>query len=236
MKNGTDAPVYRLLKWIWLLYQALILPLSALYLSTPQTRLSVIPLARIILFLLGAAFLVLWLIAQSLLALYRFPLGTPTALRLVSGHVLQFVLILLAGASWPFTFYLSFFTTLTAIVIMVLILSAWKLLARPGRWLRVFLFIVLALSCLLFLQIFLGPLLIGFSGLRPWPKTLDIAAMAANIGYTVQALYGFSIFARPGPRVPLFDREWQRWAPATVIMLMLSAAAAVVVGGIRGIQ
>jgi hypothetical protein len=236
MKNGTEAPVYLLLKWIWLVYQALILPFAALYLSTPQTRLSVIPLGRIVLFLLGAAFLVLWLIAQSLLAMYRFPLGTPAARRLVSGHVLQFVLILLTGTSWTFAFYLSFFTTLTAIVLMVLILSAWKLLARPGRWFRVFLFIALAFFCLLFLQIFIGPLLIGFSGLLPWQKALDIAAIAANIGFTVHALYGFSIFARPGPPVPQFDLEWQRWAPATVIVLILSAAAAVVVAGIRGIQ
>ena len=173
---------------------------------------------------------------QSLLALYRFPLGTPGALGLVSSHALQFVLILLAGASWMFSFYLSFFTTLTAIVIVALILSAWKLLTRPRHWLRVLLFVSLALLCLLFLQIFLGPLIIGFSGLLSWQIGLDIAAMAANIGYTVHALYSFSSFARPGPRLPLFDQEWQRWAPPTVIILILSAAAAVVVGGIRGIH
>jgi hypothetical protein len=236
MRNENDSPAYRLLKWTWLFYQSLILPLSALYLSSPQSRLSVIPVARIGLFVLGAAFVVLWIIAQSLLSMYRFPLGTAPALRLVSGQVLQIVLILLAGASWTFAFYLSFFTTLTAIIIIVLVVSAWKLLARPRRWLRVMLFVSLVFICLLFLNIFLGPLLIGLSGLQPWQRMLDIAAMAVNAGLTVMILYGYSIFSRPAPRVSMFDQEWQRWAPATAIMLILSAAAAVVIAGIRGIQ
>ncbi|MCJ7611298.1 MAG: hypothetical protein MUP19_03470 [Candidatus Aminicenantes bacterium] len=236
MRNGNDSPSYRLLKWAWLLFQASILPVSALYLSTAPSELSVIPVARIALFLLGSAFLVFWLIGQSLLAMYRFPLGTAPALRLVSGQALQFVLIFLAGASWTFAFYLSFITKLAAVIILVMILAGWKLLARPLRLFRVLFYLCLAFLCLLFLNIFLGPLLIGLSGLQSWQIAVDIAAMTLNIGQTVYTLYSYSIFARPSRLSPLYDRAWQKWAPATVILLILSAVAAAVIAGTRGIQ
>jgi len=236
MDKVNVSPVYRLLKWIWLLFQASILPVSAIYLSTPPAELSVIPVARIGLFLLGAAFLVFWLIGQSLLAMYRFPLGTAVAARLVGSQAFQFVLIVLTGASWTFAFYASFITTLTAVIIIVMILSGWKMLARPVRWLKVFFYLCLAFLCLLFLNIFLGPLFIGFTGLETWQVVLDIAAMALSIGQTVYALYSFSIFGRPTRLGPLYDKAWQKWAPATVIVLIISAVAAVVIAGTRGIH
>jgi len=236
MSNENVSPAYRLLKWIWLLLQASILPISALYLSTPPSELSLIPVARLLLFFLGAAFLVFWLIGQSLVAMYRFPLGFGPAVRLVGGHSLQLALIFLTGASWTFAFYSSFFATLAAVVIIFLLLAAWKLLARPVRWLRVFFFVCFAALCLTFLNIFLGPLLIGFSGLKTWPTVLDIAAMALNIGNMVYALYSFSIFAKPSRLGPHYDRIWQRWAPATVIFLILSAVAALVIAGTRGLH
>lgn len=234
MGNETDSRAYRLLKWSWLLCQSMILPLSALYLFSPMSNPMIMPFSRIALYLLGAAFLVLWIMAQSLLSMFRFPLSTASALRLVSGQFLQFIVIVLAGNSLAFAFYLSFFTSMTAVVALALIASGWRLLARPFRWFRAMLFFILAGLSFCFMGMFLGPLLSGFSELLFGQTALDIAAAAANIGFTVRILYGFSIFARPGTMDALYDREWQRWAPATFIMLTLSVIIAVTIGGVRG--
>lgn len=234
MGNGMDSRSYRLIKWTWLLYQSSILPLSALYLSSPMSNPIIVPFSRIALYLLGAAFLVLWIMAQSLLSMFRFPLSTASSVRLVAAQFLQLVAIVAAGNSLTFAFYLSFFTSLAAIAILVLITSGWKLLTRPFRWLRALLFLVLAGLVFCLMGIFLGPLLSGFSELLTRQTVLDIAVLAANVGFTVRTLYGFSIFARPDKLDRSFDREWQRWAPATFILLTLSVIVAATIGGVRG--
>jgi hypothetical protein len=70
----TNNRLYLAVKWLWLLVQALILPLATLHAAAvPDGRWPVaVPLPLLVIF--GTAFLVLWLIAQSLLVMARFPL------------------------------------------------------------------------------------------------------------------------------------------------------------------
>jgi len=220
---------YLWIKRAWLLYLAAILPLTAVHLSV-YARKPVSPSPRgFLLYFLGAVFLVLWLIAQSLLGMSRFPLETRPALRLVSASYLQILIVLLLGSSWTYPFYLAFLTTLAAIVILVLIGAGWKCLAPPRSLGKILLFFVFPIFTAPLFWFLLPPLISGLAALRPWQIALEITVIAGTIGILVRTLHGLSIFARPTPLDPLYYREWERWAAPTIIILILSATAAILI-------
>ncbi len=236
MSNGKEEGGYRLLKWVWILYLASLSPLAMIYMSSPESRLGVVSMSRIGLSIFGASFVIFWIATQSLLAVYRFPKGTVPAARLLAGQALQAALALVAAPSWSFALYTCFVSILTALCVLVLALSGWKLLARPIRLFRVLVYVCFVALCFLFYQIFLGPLSIGFSALSGLSLVVIIAAMAVNVVNTVLVLYHFPVLAKPVRLGPDYDRVWQRWAPPTMVLLIASAVAATVMAGVHGIR
>ncbi len=66
--------LYRWNKVLWLLMQALVLPMSAIYLSRIPALTLPNELLKILFELVGSFQLILWLIAQALLIMHNFPL------------------------------------------------------------------------------------------------------------------------------------------------------------------
>lgn len=231
MNDKPGNRLYRSVKWLWLLLQALILPLAALRAAAPRIHWPLV-LPAPLLFLVGAAFLVLWLIAQALLAMARFPLTLRGGLLLVGGTVAQFVFQLASGDSLPGAAYALFFATLAALVVLVAIMAFAAVRQRRGsRPARMF--ALLALLPAVGLAWFLAaPLCQPFSRLSPWRQALEWLVPALNSGLIVYSLYRFSIYAPTPENDDAYAREWERWAAPTIIILILSAAAAIVLAGI----
>jgi hypothetical protein len=76
-----------------------------------------------------------------------------------------------------------------------------------------------------------APLPPAFSRLSSWRAALDWLVLALNSGLIVFSLYRFSIFAPPPGNDAAYTREWERWAAPTIIILILSATAAIALSG-----
>jgi hypothetical protein len=224
------------LKWVWLLYLASNLPLAMLFLTRDESRVGLISMSRIGVFALAAGFLVFWITTQSLLGMFRYPLAPLLSARVLASQVIQAALVLWASRSWPFVFLTLFMTILTALTLVVLALSGWKLLSRPIRWFRVLVYATFVALCVLFCQIFLGPLIIGLKGMGAMRLVAIIAVIALNSVNTALVLYHFPLPAKPVRLGADYDREWQRWAPRTFILLIASAIAAAVLAAVGGIR
>ena len=231
---------YRLLKWTWLLSQGLMPILAAVYVSG-FPRSSFLPAGAFWKFLFSAGStgaLVLWLIAEALLLMYRFPLKTSGAVKLVAGFFIQFLVLLLTGGSPGFAAFVYIFVTLAALAGCFLLIlgrlaigpwregkGAWNFLAVAG----------FLLAAGFFPLILLFPYLrAGFQGQCLWSMTANGIVLLVNTGITIRTLIDFSIYGRPDPLKEAYYEEWEHWAAPTVILLILSVVAAVVVAGVRG--
>jgi hypothetical protein len=231
MANHERVKFYRALKWLWLLLQALILPLAALHAVSLGVRWP-LALPALLLYFAGAAFLILWLIAQALLAMARFPLTLKGALLLVGGTVAQFAFHAAAGGSLAAAAYAVFFATLAALAALVGTMAIAAVTQRIGS-LQARLAALLALLPTAGLVWFLAaPLRPVFFRLTGWREALDWLALALNSGLIATSLYRFSIFAPPADNEAATTREWERWAAPTIIVLILSATAAIVLAAI----
>jgi hypothetical protein len=114
--------LYRAIKWLWLLLQALILPLAALHAVSPRIPWP-LPLPALLIF---------WLIAQALLAMARFPLTLKGGALLVGGTVAQFAFLVASGGSPAAAAYSLFFATLAALVVLTAIMAAIAASRRIG--------------------------------------------------------------------------------------------------------
>lgn len=239
MSNNLANSLYRAIKWLWLLLQALILPLAALHAVSPAIRW---PLAgtrgiagilpTLLLGLVGALFLIFWLIAQALLSMARFPLTLKGGALLVGGTIAQFTSLVVSGGSFTAAAYAVFFATLAALIVLAVIMAAMAARRRIGSP-RARLAALLALLPALGLAWFLAtPLRPVFSPLPAWRQALDGLVLALNSSLIVFSLYRFSIFAPPPDNDAATTREWERWAAPTIIILILSATAAIVLAGI----
>ncbi len=239
MDNGERNRLYRAIKWLWLLLQALVLPLAALHAVSAGVRwpLSVTPridgaLPALLLYFAGAAFLILWLIAQSLLSMARFPLTLKGGALLVGGTVTQFAFAAAAGGSLAAAVYAVFFATLAAlaaVVAVTTVIAAWQRLGSLPARLAALLALLPATGLLWFLA---APLRQAFARLTAWQEAFEWLLLALNSGLIVFSLYRFSIFAPPGENDAAYTAEWESWAAPTVIILILSATAAIVLAGI----
>jgi len=233
MNDRATNGLYRAVKWLWLLLQALILPLAALHAVSARVRWP-LALPAPLLFFIGAAFLVLWLIAQSLLAMARFPLTLKGGLLLAGGTVVQFAFLVASGGSLAAAAYALFFATLAALVVLIAIMTVIAFRRRLGSQ-RARLAALLALLPATGLVWFLAaPLMPAFSRLPSGRQTLDWLVLALNSGLIVFSLYRFSIFAAPAENDAAYTREWERWAAPTIIILILSATAAIALAGFAG--
>lgn len=230
---------YRAIKWLWLLLQALILPLAALHAVSPAIRwpLALAPgidgvLPSLLLGLAGALLLIFWLIAQALLAMARFPLTLKGGALLVGGTVAQFTSLVASGGSLPAAAYAVFFAVLAALIVLAAVMAVFACRRQLGSP-RARLAALLALPPAAGLAWLLAaPLLPMFSRLSPWRQAFDWLLLALNSGLIVFSLYRFSIFAQPADNDAAYTREWERWAAPTIIILILSATAAIVLAGI----
>jgi hypothetical protein len=231
MGNEQGNRLYGAVKWLWLLLQALVLPLAALHAVSPEIRWPLIMPAPLLYFA-AVAFLVLWLIAQSLLAMARFPLTLKGGALLVGGTVAQFASAIAAGGSLSEAAYALFFAVLAALAVVAAIMAVFAAIRRLGSpWAR--LTALLALLPAAGLAWFLAaPLRPAFSRLPAWRAALEWLVLALNSGLIVFSLYRFSIFAPTPENDAAYTREWERWAAPTIILLILSAAAAIVLAGV----
>jgi len=231
MNDRVTNRLFRAVKWLWLLLQALILPLAALHAVSPAVRWPLV-LPAPLLYFAAAVFLVMWLIAQSLLAMARFPLTLKGGLLLAGGTVAQFAFLAASGGSLPAAVYALFFATLAALAAVAAVMVAAALRRRlgpaPAR-----LAALLALLPLFGLVGFLAaPLRPALARLPAWRQALEWLVLALNSGLIVFCLHGFSIFAPAPENDAATTREWERWAAPTIIVLILSATAAIVIAGI----
>ncbi len=220
---------YKVAKWSWLALQGLILPLAAVHLTPAGATRGTLPLLPV---LGGTALLVLWLIGQSLLAMYRFPVERGPAVQLVLGYLAQLLCMLALGGNLFAASFVTLGVTLVALWVTALglIASALRrgLVSRPAGFLG---------AGALFLVGFFArwlwpPFWAGLAGLAPWARTLNLLVLAANVALTAGHLRGLTTLA-PAPADPEQEEEWQRWAAPTIITLILSATAAIVVAGLR---
>ena len=232
MSPEASSRLYRTSKWLWLLLQALILPLAALHAVSAPVRWPLSLPAPLLAFA-AAAFLVLWLIAQSLLCMARFPLTPKGGLLLVGGTVAQFASLAASGGSLPAAAYSVFFATLAAlaaILAMLTTLAVWRRLGSAPVRLAALLALLPMAGLLWFLA---APLRPAFSGLPAWQRVLEWLVLALNSGLIVFGLYRLSIFAAPADDDAASNREWASWAAPTIIILILSAVAALVIAAIN---
>jgi hypothetical protein len=177
--------------------------------------------------------LVLWLIAQSLLAMARFPLTMNKALLLVGGTVAQFAFLIGSGGSLARAAYSTFIATIAALAIIAAILTVVALRRQTGPPAARMAALLVQLPMAGLIWFMIAPLSPAFSRMPFWRELLEWLVLAANSGLVVFSLYRFSIFALPGEADAAYDLEWERWAAPTIIILILSAAAATVLAGIR---
>jgi len=238
MSSEQGNRLYRAIKWLWLLLQALILPLAALHAASPAIRwpLTFKPgiagvLPTLLLALVGALFLIFWLIAQALLSMARFPLTLKKGALLVGGTLVQFASLVVSGGSPAAAAYAVFFATLAALIVLVAIMAVMAAKRRIGSP-RARLAALLALLPAAGLAWFLAaPLRPAFSRLASGQQAFEWLVLALNSGLIVFSLYRFSIFAPPPDNDAAYTREWERWAAPTIIILILSATAAIAMSG-----
>ena len=222
---------YRAIKWLWLLLQALILPLALLYALRAPVRWPLSLPAPLLIFT-SALFLVLWLIANSLLSMARFPLTLKGGALLVGGTIVQYAFTAATGGSLSAALYAVFFAKSVALAVVVAVMVV--IAARRRQWPKPSRLAVLSILPPLagLLWFLVTPLSQAFARLTIWEEAFEWALLALNSGLIVLSLYRFSVFAQPVENEEAYTAEWERWAAPTIIVLILSAAAAIVLAGV----
>ncbi len=244
--------LYRDVKWIWLLVQCAMPLLAVWYVlrylaADPKSVYMLFPLSpdlhKLILGFSGGLYVVLWLIAESLLGMYRFPLKLSAALLTTGGFFLQFIMLALTGDSPFFAAFTGIYITMAAVfvsfVIMgfVLLTRETQILLRTSvvKLLKFWLFSLLATVAGLAPLIFLfSPLWSEYRNLSTFFKITNAVILASNTYGIVYQLKSLSIWGDPDPLHAQFDEEWKEWAPRTIILMILAVTAAFIAGGILG--
>ena len=235
----------RVLKWIWLLSHALTFPLAILYFV--RTHLPVYePASRALsAFLSGAGLIclaaspVIWIITESMLSMYRFPLSARRAAMLVGGFYCQLGIVSYAGESVAFAMFVCVYTNLLAAFACAAPLFARILRreqpAHPAALrMRGRLLPAAAATTLLLLAppaVLFPYLRAGFAQMEGTALLSAILATLANTALAARELIGLSVFGRPDPRDQEYSAEWERWAAPTVILLILSVVAGIIIAG-----
>lgn len=259
---GTDADQlfsvhqrkYRSVKWFWLVAQCTMPILAAFeilrYLKAePGSVFVMFGVDHGIFVALFHAslmvYLVLWLIAESILMMYRFPLEFPGALRLTGSFVLQFAVLTLTGGSPFYAAYTSIFVTLAVVygslAALALIEAARNTLAlfrAPWKILKLWLLVLCALMAGgLPLLVLASPVWDVYRKLSGLYLLGNVTVLLLYVAFTFRQLKGASVFADPDPLDEAYMKEWQRWAGPTIILLILVATtSAIVVGHIASEQ
>lgn len=241
---------YRFVKWFWLVAQCTMPILAAFeilryFKAEPGSVFVMFGVDHgIFLALFHASlmlYLVLWLIAESILMMYRFPLEFPAALRLTGSFVLQFTVLTLTGGSLFFAAYTSIFVTLAAVygslAALALIEAARNTSAffrAPWKVLKVWLLVSCALMAGgLPLLVLASPVWDVYRKMSGPYLPGSMAVLLMYVVFTFRQLKGASVFAEPDPLDEAYMEEWRKWAGPTIILLILVATlSAIVVGHI----
>ncbi|HBA83618.1 MAG TPA: hypothetical protein DCZ95_05935 [Verrucomicrobia bacterium] len=184
----------------------------------------------------GVVYLILWLMAEALLLMCRFPLERAAALKLVVGSLVQFAALVWAGDSPFFAAYVSVYLTLTALWGCAILLLAkvglekYRSRQLSGRF--------VALALLAFLMASLPPGLLfpllwaGYREMEWLSQLLCGVVLLVNVGLIMRNLIDFSIWGRNDTVRLEYDKEWESWAGPTIIVLILSVVTAVVFVGV----
>jgi hypothetical protein len=233
MPGLNRSPLYRWAKGLWLLMQGLLLPLMVLYLTRESPGPTPSVLLRALLWAVGAFFLILWLMAHAVLSMARFPLTTRGALRLTLGHVFTFLVSWVLFGLPLFAAYITCVITLISLIICGFLLAPAAVKAgltsrRTALWASLVLLAGAAGVAWL-----TGPLWRELSRLEWWQAGLSLSVMAGSVWSTVRGLWRVTTLgATADPESRAYDAEWERWAAPTIITLILSATAAIALGGI----
>lgn len=221
---------YRSVKWIWLLGHCAMPFLAVWYILHVPVR-EMIPSLLLKFWPAVLAFCMLfWLIFEALLLMYRFPLKTRDALVLVGVFVLQYTAMFWGSGSAPYAAFTSIASTLLAMGVCAALLTV-KTVAGMDRTMKgaaVLIIVLLFLPPALFLPV----VLFGLREMSLVVKIVNIAFMLNAVAVGVRELVGLSVFGKPDGQKAAFDAEWERWAAPTIVLLILSAVGALVMGGI----
>ena len=235
---------YHRIKWTWLLFQCAMPVLAACYVARADPALLGPPawlplptlLVKVLLAVALTVYLILWLIAESVLAMARFPLDFWDAVKLVGGGLGQFIFLLATGGSVCFTAFVSLFLTLAALFgCLVLLLAAEALKrvrARRLPWRGAGAALLAILIGLVPFAVLLPLVARGYRELAGWAQAANGLLLLVQAGLVVRTLVGFSVFGRPDPRQKEYEREWERWAAPTIVLLILTTVAAGMIVGI----
>lgn len=235
---------YRRIKWVWLLAHGA-LPVLAI-LHVVRTPLAELPAPAARLCTLGGVLLpvligpavVLWLIAESMLVMYRFPLALGGAAWLCAGFLMPFIALVFTGTGIAYSAFATVYTTLVALAVCLL------LLVGPGRgrsrregravWPGAVAGVAAGAYALALLAMLFPFLWAGLRQLDVLVLCGNGVLLAHNVVTTIRQLVGFSIWGQPesDANAAAYADEWQRWAAPTIIWLILAVVAAVVIAGI----
>ncbi len=217
-------------KGLWLLMQALVLPMSAIYLARFPALTFPNELLKIVFELAGSFLLLLWLIAQALLIMHRFPLRLAPALRLTAGYLLSFLVIWNMEGTALFAAYAAFFTTLLATTVCGAGIYFQTLRHSKFSVKQAFIALLVFAAALLVNAGFFIPLLDGMDYMFTLSSLAALALISINAISTARALWEKTIFSSTASdQEDQYNAEWQRWAGPTIITLILSATAAIVI-------
>jgi hypothetical protein len=222
--------LYRWNKSLWLMMQALVLPMSAIYLSRIPALTLPNELLKILFGLIGSFLLILWLIAQALLIMHNFPLRLAPALRLTAGYLLSFLIIWIIESTALFAAYAAFFTTLLAMLACGAVLFFQTLKQRKLSAKQVFTTIPVFAALLIVTAWLFMPLLHGLSYMPASSSLATLVVLAINTISTTRALWEKTIFSDAlSDQADQYSAEWEKWAGPTIITLILSATAAIII-------
>jgi hypothetical protein len=222
--------LYNWNKGLWLLMQSLLLPMSAIYLARESLFFFPNDLLKLLFALAGSLLLILWLIAQALLVMHHFPLRLAPALRLTAGYLFSFLIIWALEGTSLFAAYVAFYTTLLAMTACGagLFFQAFRISKLPVKQLLQALpvFVVILIVTAWFFM----PLLHGMDNLLSTSSLTTFIVLGINTLATTRALWGKTIFSAATNNLEdQYTLEWERWAGPTIITLILSATAALII-------
>jgi hypothetical protein len=222
--------LYRWNKSLWLMMQALVLPMSAIYLSRIPALTLPNELLKILFGLIGSFLLILWLIAQALLIMHNFPLRLAPALRLTAGYLLSFLIIWIIESTALFAAYAAFFTTLLAMLTCGAVLFFQTLKQRKLSAKQVLTTIPVFAALLIVTAWLFMPLLHGLDYMPASSSLATLVVLAINTISTTRALWEKTIFSDAlSDQADQYSAEWEKWAGPTIITLILSATAAIII-------
>jgi hypothetical protein len=231
-RNGLP---YRAAKTVYLLAHGAILPLAIHYLlgRLPETFWRYLFIAGIY------VIIPFWIILFIAITMVGFPLRRNEALRVVGVMLLEFAVFIALGGQFLFSVYALFVTSFLGIMLALIgfvfrEMTSGRPTSIPDGWRRPALLVGLFLANGLFALALAIPFIQDLGlipGLAGRIAALGILVFnAISMGRAASREFGpNSVADAEDDAKRERNREWERWAPATAIVLILSLTAAIFV-------